>query len=364
MSTTNTIKISYRNSPAFDVVACLHAIAKNKDKKITNKRLNSIVSVISKELYDDIIAYSKITYDWLLILDMVTSLDAKENIPRSIDSILEDISSLSDLEFCKFLIGEHKFDDAMLQSLLDIPELSLDMSQFYPSYVDKRELYNFIYSRDKIRAQIINTINVFWKKVYRSIWHTNRVGADFALSSLSYKVDGNTNILLKSLNKNLSCVYGQIIYSNINEYPVFNFPFHRAIKKINVYSSMFLFPHNYMNTFSEQLNLSYALSYENQSEDNFVDRELVNELKSVSDKVRLSILIDTRDNPMTTSQMTARYSLTIGNISKHIKILRNANLLHRKRIKHEVFYFSDKEKLSNIISRLIDVTNYSGLMKK
>ncbi|MDN3702017.1 hypothetical protein QWY96_15955 [Vibrio artabrorum] len=164
MSTTNTIKISYRNSPAFDVVACLHAIAKNKDKKITNKRLNSIVSVISKELYDDIIAYSKITYDWLLILDMVTSLDAKENIPRSIDSILEDISSLSDLEFCKFLIGEHKFDDAMLQSLLDIPELSLDMSQFYPSYVDKRELYNFIYSRDKIRAQIINTINVFWKK--------------------------------------------------------------------------------------------------------------------------------------------------------------------------------------------------------
>ncbi|MDN3702018.1 winged helix-turn-helix domain-containing protein [Vibrio artabrorum] len=119
-----------------------------------------------------------------------------------------------------------------------------------------------------------------------------------------------------------------------------------------------------MNTFSEQLNLSYALSYENQSEDNFVDRELVNELKSVSDKVRLSILIDTRDNPMTTSQMTARYSLTIGNISKHIKILRNANLLHRKRIKHEVFYFSDKEKLSNIISRLIDVTNYSGLMKK
>lgn len=349
--------INFAYSQAFETVAFMHMVTYQHNNNLFNFKSVDIKS----ELKEDILELGSLTYDWILVLDMVTTFDLVDGIPCSIDIVMKKLSDLPAEKFLQFLIGEHKLSEKKAKQILTIPELALDYARLFPYYVDINAFYDLVNSFDETRRKIQELILRVWREVLQSEWLNIYSQINSECIVLKHQCKQDPNVLFNCLNENLSYQDGRVVYTNVNEYPVFNFPFHKEIRRINVYLSQYLSSHRYMNTVEDRLNMGFAVSNYTLFKGIQEIDDLVGNLKIISDSVRLSILVITKHQPMTTNQMASHFRMSTGNISKHLKILSETGLITKVRHKREVYYQANEEKLRTIIGRLITVTRHTDI---
>lgn len=84
-------------------------------------------------------------------------------------------------------------------------------------------------------------------------------------------------------------------------------------------------------------------------------KELLKELKALSDPTRLRIIMALRDEEVCVCHITEMMGLSISTISKHLSILYDAGIVEREKTSRWIFYKLDEKKLGTDKSITFDV---------
>lgn len=346
----NSIRVIQYNNQAFETVACMHTIS-DPTHHIDNKILiERIIGMTPKSVIDKVKEYSSLTYNWTLILDMIsgTSKSANESFGETIDTILK----LSPVDFSYFIFGGNKVSQERLNDWIQNPKLVFDVDEsYFPSYTSANAVFDYLVNMDFYKEMIVKTICDFWQTTFSTFWEAINpyISSSIAKQQHVLATEG-IHSFLKNINANITFQDGKFIYSNLEVYPVYNFPFFKDFTELRVFPSLFTAPHSYISHHHNFLVLGQNLIFQEQQYEDYLANDLLMVFKALSDETRLKIIFLINKSPMTTKMLSDRLKLSMGNISKHLQILKNCDIVFTQKNKQEVFYSLKKDTIFNIFS--------------
>lgn len=122
---------------------------------------------------------------------------------------------------------------------------------------------------------------------------------------------------------------------------IINKPFEREINlkdtdTIMLIPSFFIWPHLFVDTFKNGIVITYGL--QRRDDIIYTPKELLSTFKALSDPTRLQILKTVSKSPCTTQGLSQLLSLSTSTVSRHLQILKDANLLQTTKQKKFVLY--------------------------
>lgn len=345
----NHIDISFYNSQAFETVACMHAISDSAHHVNSRVLIESIVEKTPKIIYNQILEYSLMTYNWTLILDMIAGIS--QNSAQSFQSSIDLMSNLSLVDFSYFIFGGNKVSQECLHDWIKNPDLVFEVDEsYFPTYTCAKKVHDYLINAEFHRNKIIETICDFWHNSFSHYWEMLEPHINNSIDEQrQVLVSSGINSFLKNLNPNITFQDGKFIYSNLEVYPVYNFPFFKDFSELRVFPSLFTSPHNYISHHHDFLILGKNLILP-QPETNYVEEKLTKGFKALSDDTRLKIVSIINKSPMTTKMLSEELKLSMGNISKHLQLLKECDFVITHKNKQEVFYSLKKDSIFNIFS--------------
>lgn len=130
------------------------------------------------------------------------------------------------------------------------------------------------------------------------------------------------------------------------KYRTFTVPF-TELKSVTINISSFVPPH-LMLGISDPAHIHLTFHAQLQEIPNFAPVDLVKTLKALGDGTRLKILRTIRQKPSSTQSLAVELDLTEACISKHLKLLSEAELLYRQRKGNYVYYLLNPMQLDRI----------------
>lgn len=346
--------VLFHCSQAFETVACMHVIANPVHHRSNKFIIDTIMKNTPNDLISRINKYSTITYDWTLLMDMISGIEPTEN--ASFEDVIEIIKNLSDEEFSYFIFGGNKVSQEMLKEWIKNPDQVLDIdSSYFPVYVNQKEVHHYLLNAQEYKENIISIIVDFWETVFFKYWKKiEQILKSSIEQEKKFLKENGINNFLQKLNPNISFQDGKFIYSNIDVYPVYNFPFFKNFTSLRVFTSLFTAPHSYINHHHNFLVLSNNLKF-NIDKNLEVQEDVIKGFKALSDQSRVKIMKIINLEPKTTKMLSDEINLSMGNISKHLKILKECDFVSTEKVKQEVFYSLNKENVYSLSTMIKEI---------
>ena len=145
------------------------------------------------------------------------------------------------------------------------------------------------------------------------------------------------NQLLSDLRKDASSVY-QHLFSFVDWYrqEIFDETW-KSKDSIMLLPSYFIWPHLFVESFNQGIAVTYDIT-EQPSYYNATPENLITIFKALSDPVRLQIMNYVIDKPSTTQSLAQILVMSNSSVSRHLQILKEANLLTTTKAKKFVLY--------------------------
>lgn len=281
-------------SPLYEMLASMHVIVKPDHHLDRRKWIERVTEEISGELLEEIRVLGNLTDQWDIVMDFaVTGPLAELTIP-----------------------------EAILQ-LEELPLYRINkVFKAYGAGIDKSE-----------KSRIIRVMQAYYDEVFR---HEILYLQPFLSRLLKKELElSRRDGLLPRINgyhDRLKWDGADIVFYKNKEYRYAV----KGLQKIKITASSFLSPHLMMYEDKGILLLTKLVAVEERKD--AVPEDLILLMKALADETRLKLLRELRRQPASTQALAESFHLTEAAISKHLKLLYQAELVTKQRKGNFILY--------------------------
>jgi DNA-binding transcriptional ArsR family regulator len=142
-----------------------------------------------------------------------------------------------------------------------------------------------------------------------------------------------------------------------HKFTLFTVPYN-CLKRVIIRISSFIDPHLLMDYGDDMVQFTVRVHLNRGV--NEVPKDLLRLMKALSDETRLKILRTIYKGKASTQSLSKELKLTEANISKHLKMLYDADLLYKERCGSYIYYYLNSSLLDRIPMDIHEYLNFSG----
>ncbi|MBB6217478.1 DNA-binding transcriptional ArsR family regulator [Anaerosolibacter carboniphilus] len=312
--------IEFVYSPLFEMLCSIHVLIKPDHHLERLIWAQAMRENISDKLLDDLLELGKRTADWCVIMDLCNVYEACNDFNvMSALNYMEDLS-LEDFRyvFSKYQVyGLEDFTEDIKRKMIRA------LKEYYLGYFE-REL------------RFIEPLLVRCLK--RDAERYEKIGIiDYA----------------KRIHSRIEVTEEAFLF---HKYTLFTIPFH-SLKRVIVRISSFIDPHLLMD-YGEGMVQFTIRAHLDRGED-AVPRDLLRIMKALSDETRLKILRIVYKGKTSTQSLAQELNLTEPCISKHLRLLYDAELVYKERSGSFIYYDLNTLLLDRIPLEIHEYLNFS-----
>lgn len=354
----NTLSVSrnayFAYNPAVEMLCSLHVLSDYSHHENCQAWAERAHKLLQPSLLEKITEYGAKYAQFGFIIDIADHLCDRSNYEENLDDIndfIQRLKTMSNNEFAYIFLGANLINHEKVDDWLKEPQ-SLDKKELGEAinYVHFSEMQSFLQNIDHIKSELIQMLTEYWDSFFHVEWQTLKPYYAKKLEEESTKfarVDTLEYIL--SLHSDLEFKDSRLIMKKKHEYSC-NLD---EMKEITLYISLFSSPHLLLNIYNSRLSI-YVNTEMPKVEDTDVS-QFVSFAKALGDVMRFNILLSLSKDSYTTKDLALKYKITPASISKHLKILKDANLIHHKKKKNFVHYCINNPQLLKCIRELSEL---------
>lgn len=312
-------KVEFIYSPLFEMLCSIHVLISPEHHLERILWSKDMRDNISEELYENLDKIGKITCEWCVIMDLCNIYEKCDdfNIMASLD-FMDDLS-LDDFKrvFKKYdELKEVCFNETLKKSMIRM------LKEYYIIYFDKELRY--------IEPLLIRCLKMDYDIC-------NKKGVFVYIDELHSRIEVTKDAFL------------------FHKFTLFTIPFNK-LKTLIIRVSSFISPHLLMDYGEEMVQFTTSAHLNMKIEKVPVD--LLKLMKSLSDETRLKIIRQLRKNKGSTQSLAKELNLTEACISKHLKMLYDAELLYKERKGNYIYYYFNTFLIDRIPLGLYEYLDY------
>ena len=296
----NKWKVEFTYSPLFEVLCSIHVLINPQhhlERILWGKNMKD---KLPQDLHEKLTYLAEITSDWCAIMDLCNIYEECDdfNIMVALDFI-DDLS----LEAFNFVFEKYNelkkihFDETLKKTMVRV------LKEYYLIYFEKELRY--------IEPLLIRSLK-----------------RDFQVC--------NTKGVLNYINELHSRIQVTEEAFLFHKYTLFTIPFDK-LKRLVIRVSSFISPHLLMDYGADMVQFTTTAHLDTKIEK--VPMDLLKLMKALSDETRLKIIKQLRKSKGSTQSLALKLNLTEACISKHLKMLYDAQLLYKERDGSYIYYY-------------------------
>lgn len=289
--------IEFVYSPLFEVLCSLHVLAKPDHHMERIKWAEQMKLKMTDKLYKELIEFGGKTDEWLAVMDFCNFYEECNDF-----NIMSSLNFLEDLklrDFNKALIKNklRSFDKKSKLIMLR------SIKEYYINYFD-------------------NELRFIEPLLVRNLKRQSEICVKEGIYKFASEIHNRIEVTDKAFL--------------FHKYTLFTAPF-KEIKNIIIRISSFVAPHLLMDIYGDTVQFTIALHLTKGIDE--VPLDLLKLIKALGDDTRLKIVKKLYSDKYSTQELAKELKFTEACISKHLKILYDAGLLHKERCGNYMYYY-------------------------
>jgi DNA-binding transcriptional ArsR family regulator len=296
----NNWKIEFTYSPLFEMLCSMHVLTNSKHHLDRIAWAEEMKSSMQGAFYEELVELGKVTCDFCVIMDLCNLYEACDDF-----NVIASLDFIEDLNIAAFT--------GVFQKYKELNHINFD-SQLQKSMVRILKQYYLIYFERELR--FIEPLLI------RSIKRDSEVCSR----------DGVLNYVNK-LHSRIEVTEGAFLF---HKFTLFTVPFN-TVNRIIIRVSSFISPHLLMDYSADMVQFTTVTCLDKKVEK--VPIDLLKLMKALSDETRLKIIRKIYKRKVSTQSLAKELNLTEACISKHLKMLYDAELLYKERNGNYIYYY-------------------------
>ena len=300
---------------------------------------------LPKEITNNIDYFRVITVDFLNLIDFVKPWDESANL--SIEAGLEKINTSPISEWIYLLLAENYSLEQIELWLTGREDMAFnDLKPEFKELIKKPK-----YARKKLLDFLYHYLNHFLIEQKRiEPWLIK------AVHEAQIELAEDPLRLLNRLHPRLVADQKSLIFQKAKIYQFY----YQDIDRIFVIPSTFIEPHLLLGNYGQRISTGLPVAIPTHQQINRIPDDFIDMMKALSDKTRIGILKLLLDHPYCIQQLADIFHISEAAVSKHLKILKEMDLIWSERRGHYVFYKGIPERLEMLtveIHQFMDMAN-------
>lgn len=346
------IKITFKYGCAMELVCSLHVISDPSHHVNCIDWYDHVISHVEKKLIKQIVDFGNRYANWDLVMDLIDNF-TKPSVDRAgyfddFFSVIERLDNLPREQFAYIFLGETLLNgDDHIYDLLEHPEHleQYDLGDLY-QYISKDNVEYFIRNVDQVRTEMIDIIALYYNVYFKDHWKKTCAFYRGAVIQEKSQFAASTPInFIASLHDDLTYEDDTLIMRKQIDFKVQ----YEEIKEIKIILSAFTYPHLMINIYDNRISIYRNMLMPNMST---TFDQLAKSIRVFSDPTRLSMVKLLLDRELTNKALSSLLNITPASISQHLKILKEAHMLHSIRRKNNILYKINKEEVARVLTEL------------
>lgn len=294
--------IEFTYSPLFEMLCSLHVLFKPDHHLERVSWAEEMKNQLPDKLYEDLMEYEEKTYEWCAVMDFCNIYEECNDF-----NIMASMNFLEDLDMKAFNSIFSKYNDYRQDTFNDISRKQMlrSMKEYYLNYFEKELRF--------IEPLLIRSLK-------RNAEMCLKKGILYYINELHSRIEVTDKAFI------------------FHKYKLFIVCFD-TLKTVIIRISSFINPHLLMD-FDDHM-VQFTAFAHLQGEVVNVPMDLIKLMKALSDKTRLKIVRKLYGTKHSTQSLAKELKLTEACISKHLKILYEAEILHKERNGNYIYYYLD-----------------------
>lgn len=316
------IKIKVVVSPFHEMLCSLHVLFQPEHHP---KRLQWALQTIARMpdgLVDGIMEIGRLTDGWTAVIDFPD----RTGEPMACAEGIDGLSKLPDAELAHLLLnGQTPIGDLFLFR-------GISGNKAANGLVNEkaRSLMNTI---GGVRQLLVGTLTDYMP-FFDPEWSYVQPWMDASAARTAEMSARSPEALLNTLHPRLHCANGAVTVQKASTY---YFPFEK-LKRIYLFPSTFIFPHLLTGWTADALFLPVAVDVPGVAVSDSPPGDLLRQLKALGDENRLRLMKLLWKKPHCTKQLAPILAISEAAVSKHLKLLHEAELVAAERKGNYMFY--------------------------
>ncbi len=317
-------KVSFKYSPFFEMLCSLHVLM-NPEHHL--ERLNwarELKDKMDSSLYDRLLYLGRISDEWLGIMDFCEVSESFNdfNVIAAIESLLE--VSVENLLYVSFNeeveVSSIKNRTGLSKEQL---EIVIDGESFRRELISCLKSYYYLHFEKELR--FIEPLLI--RSMRKQINIMESIGIDAFVATIHNRIEVTPSSFV------------------LHKYVDFIIPF-EGLKIIDIRISSFIDPHLLIGM--SEGRAQFTLRAHLLESANELPLDLYNTMKALGDDTRLKMLKSIYKGKASTQSLAKQLNLTEACISKHLKLMYEADILYKKREGNYIYYLLNKLVLDRI----------------
>lgn len=306
-------KIEFIYSPMFEMLSSLHVLSNPEHHLQRIDWAKEMKNKLPEDLYEALMELGRITFEWSVIIDFCNLFGECDNF--NIMSALDFIDDLDVNEFMSTFQRYEPFGSALAHANFN--------NTVKKKMVRLLKEYYLLYFEKELR--FIEPLLIRHLKKDCNV--CSKVGVLNFIDTLHSRIEISDNAFL------------------FHKHILYTIPY-KSINIIIIRVSSFTNPHLFMDYGGGMVQFTSNVCLCKKVEN--VPTDLLELMKVLADETRLKIIRKLYKNKVSTQSLAADLDLTEACISKHLKILYNADLLYKERCGNYIYYYLNSSFIDKI----------------
>lgn len=305
------ITVEFVYSPLFEMMCSLHVLAKPEHHLERLDWAADMKSRLPNALYEELVYFGEISDEWCGAMDLHDISDSVVDL--NIIAVLDAVSSMDLEKFFRLLTNGKGLDP-----------FPMDGENLRRRFVACLKAYYFQFFENELRYMELLLIRILKKQVAVC----DEIGVKEYIRTIHNRIEVTEEKLI------------------FHKYKTFSFDFEK-IRKITINISSFISPHLLVGMDDpSQIQLTFRAHLQEAVPE--VPMDLYKTMRALGDETRLRILRVIHQKQSSTQSLAKELKLTEACISKHLKVLFEAELLYKQRKGNYMYYLMKTIQLDRI----------------
>lgn len=291
---------------------------------------------------------------WSFIADIVSNIviySDKDNL--SVPEMLSEMKKIPANEFAYQFLGlsAFQFDRSELNQWIENPEIvTASLLREQASFFEVETVIAFLQDIEAVQKQTVQMLDAYWKESFSYSWEKIKAYEESVMHKEQLLFDRTEPIeYLKKLHPNVTVHENRLVFQKDPDFSIAV----SDIKELAILLSVFSGPHLFANIFDNTVSVTMNLDFRSIQLQTDIPRELLSLFTAISDETRLRMMKILWNGDATTKEIAQLLELSASNISLHLKVLREADLVETRKVKKYVYYRLKQPPFFNIQELLL-----------
>ncbi len=319
-------------SPFLEVVSSLHVLLEPKHHLERLTWARETEALLSPTLKERIVELGQTSNDWLNLFDLHDICDFRES---SVEEGIEKLLAVDERQFVYCILGQ-------VMSLEHI-DLWLQGNEVERDQWTKPQR-DLLRRPVTLRRQFAEVLHAYYQEYFSKELRRIEPWLISSVHTFQEKLREAPIEAMEAIHPRFILRDQELLFYKAHTW---RFP-HTELSRIIVQPSTFIEPHLLMGKFESTVSVGYAATVPGADRTVAVPKDLLGIMNAMSDESRMKILRQVFYHPYCTQQLAEMYSLSEATVSKHLKVLNQAGLVHSERKGNYVFYSGNRHRIQQV----------------